>query len=81
MAAKDDACQPASLTLMGGPIDTRRNPTKVNDLAGARSLNWFEQNVISAVPFPHPGFMRINAKSFFKISVNTGEVHFIKKRQ
>ena len=68
MAAKDDACQPASLTLMGGPIDTRRNPTKVNDLAGARSLNWFEQNVISAVPFPHPGFMRPVYPGFMQLT-------------
>ncbi len=58
MAALDDPCQPASLTLMGGPIDTRRNPTVVNDLARQRPIDWFERNVISYVPFPNAGFMR-----------------------
>jgi poly(3-hydroxybutyrate) depolymerase len=58
MAARDDPCQPASLTLMGGPIDTRRNPTAVNNLAQDRPLSWFENNVISQVPWPNAGFMR-----------------------
>ncbi|MEQ1670437.1 MAG: polyhydroxyalkanoate depolymerase [Hyphomicrobium sp.] len=68
MAARNDVMQPASLTLMGGPIDTRRNPTKVNDLAASRSLNWFESNVISAVPFPHPGFMRPVYPGFMQLT-------------
>ncbi len=58
MAKRDDPCQPASLTLMGGPIDTRRNETKVNKLAREKSLAWFERNVISHVPFGNAGFMR-----------------------
>jgi len=58
MAARNDPCQPASMTLMGGPIDTRRNPTAVNALAGQRPIEWFERNVVATVPFPHPGFMR-----------------------
>ncbi len=58
MAGEDDYNQPMSLTLMGGPIDTRRNPTAVNELAEQKSMDWFEQNVISMVPFPNPGFMR-----------------------
>ena len=58
MAAKKDKCQPASLTLMGGPIDTRRNPTEVNKLAEQHSINWFKSKVISHVPFPNPGFLR-----------------------
>lgn len=58
MAKRGDPIQPASLTLMGGPIDTRRNPTAVNDLAQQKSVDWFEQNVISMVPFPNAGFMR-----------------------
>ena len=58
MAMDDDPCQPASLTLMGGPIDTRRNPTKVNQLAQDKPISWFERNVISTVPFPNAGFMR-----------------------
>jgi len=58
MAMDDDPCQPASLTLMGGPIDTRRNPTTVNKLAQDKPISWFENNVISTVPFPNTGFMR-----------------------
>ena len=68
MAARNDPHPPASLTLMGGPIDTRRNPTKVNDLAASRSLNWFEKNVTSAVPFPHPGFMRPVYPGFMQLT-------------
>ncbi len=68
MASRGEACQPASLVLMGGPIDTRRNPTKVNELAGGRSINWFEQNVISAVPFPHAGFMRPVYPGFMQLT-------------
>jgi poly(3-hydroxybutyrate) depolymerase len=58
MATRDDPLAPASLTLMGGPIDTRRNPTVVNNLAAERPIEWFERNVISPVPFPNAGFMR-----------------------
>lgn len=53
MAADGDPAQPASLTLMAGPIDCRVNPTQVNALANSKPLSWFEQNLISAVP---PGF-------------------------
>jgi poly(3-hydroxybutyrate) depolymerase len=58
MEAAGDACVPRSMMLMGGPIDTRCHPTAVNDLAQERGLDWFAQNVITKVPFPHPGFMR-----------------------
>ncbi len=58
MASRNMANQPASMTLMGGPIDPRRNPTAVNNHASEKSLEWFEGNVIAYVPFPHPGFMR-----------------------
>ncbi len=58
MAARERPCQPASLTLMGGPIDTRRNPTAVNKLAARKPIEWFERNVIASVPFPNAGFMR-----------------------
>ena len=58
MASRKDPLAPASLTLMGGPIDTRRNPTVVNKLAQTRPIEWFERNVISRVPFPNPGCMR-----------------------
>ena len=58
MAAQDCEFQPASLTLMGGPIDTRRNPTVVNNLAEKKPISWFESTVISRVPFPNPGALR-----------------------
>jgi poly(3-hydroxybutyrate) depolymerase len=58
MEADDDPYMPVSMTLMGGPIDTRVNPTAVNLLAQKRGINWFRHNVISKVPFPNPGFMR-----------------------
>jgi poly(3-hydroxybutyrate) depolymerase len=58
MEAYDDPYVPRSMILMGGPIDTRVNPTAVNKLAEARGSDWFRRNVITKVPFPHPGFMR-----------------------
>jgi poly(3-hydroxybutyrate) depolymerase len=58
MSAENHPNLPRSMTLMGGPIDTRISPTVPNDLAQERSLEWFEHSVISRVPFPHAGFMR-----------------------
>jgi len=46
---------PISLTMMGGPIDARRSPTAVNDLASSKSYQWFENNVIYRVPPNYPG--------------------------
>jgi poly(3-hydroxybutyrate) depolymerase len=58
MEATDDPDVPHSMVLMGGPIDTRVNPTAVNALAERRGTDWFRRNVITKVPFPNPGFMR-----------------------
>jgi poly(3-hydroxybutyrate) depolymerase len=58
MEAADDPYVPNSMVLMGGPIDTRINPTGVNALAEERGIEWFRRNVITKVPFPHPGMMR-----------------------
>ena len=58
MEARGDALAPASMTLMGGPIDTRINPTAVNGMAVDKDIKWFQQKVIMPVPFPHAGFMR-----------------------
>jgi poly(3-hydroxybutyrate) depolymerase len=58
MEARRDPFVPTSMTLMGGPIDTRRNPTGVNKLAQERGIDWFRNTVITKVPFPHPGMMR-----------------------
>jgi len=58
MEADKDPYAPASMVLMGGPIDTRINPTAVNKVATERNIDWFRTHVITKVPFPHPGFMR-----------------------
>ena len=58
MAADDDPAQPASMTLMAGPIDCRVNPTKVNDLANSKPIEWFEKNLCSMVPAGFPGAYR-----------------------
>ncbi|MGB3446645.1 MAG: polyhydroxyalkanoate depolymerase [Xanthobacteraceae bacterium] len=68
MEAENDPCVPASMTLMGGPIDTRRNPTAVNNLAQERGIDWFRSNVITKVPFPHPGFMRDVYPGFLQLT-------------
>jgi poly(3-hydroxybutyrate) depolymerase len=47
--------EPRSLTLMGGPIDARRSPTQVNELATSKPLRWFEANLLHAVPAGYPG--------------------------
>lgn len=58
MAAEGDELQPRTMTLMGGPIDTRVNPTAVNKLATSHSLSWFERTVIATVPMRYPGAFR-----------------------
>lgn len=68
METREDRHVPATMTLMGGPIDTRRNPTAVNTLANNHDLDWFRRNVIMPVPFPHPGFMREVYPGFLQIS-------------
>ncbi len=68
MAEDDDPCQPASLIVMGSPIDPRRSPTLPNKLAQRRSLQWFRDNVIVTVPFPHPGAMRRVYPGFIQLS-------------
>jgi poly(3-hydroxybutyrate) depolymerase len=68
MAKRNMDVQPASLTLMGGPIDTRRNPTVVNKLAMDKPMSWFERTVISTVPFPQAGFLRSVYPGFIQLS-------------
>jgi poly(3-hydroxybutyrate) depolymerase len=58
MEADNDPYVPTSMILMGGPIDTRINPTSVNALAEERGIDWFHSHVITKVPFPNPGLMR-----------------------
>lgn len=67
MAEANDPAVPRSMTLMAGPIDTRLNPTRVNEFAQARPLSWFEDNLIATVPWPcrgtgrrvYPGFLQL----------------------
>jgi polyhydroxyalkanoate depolymerase len=69
MAQSDNPAQPRSMTLMAGPIDTRVNPTKVNELAKSKPIEWFEKNLIASVPHRYggggrrvyPGFVQLAA--------------------
>jgi poly(3-hydroxybutyrate) depolymerase len=69
MSEDDHPATPASLTLMAGPIDCRISPTAVNKLAVTKPISWFEQNLISQVPWRHggggrrvyPGFVQLAA--------------------
>jgi len=69
MAQSGSTAQPRSMTLMAGPIDTRVNPTKVNDLAMQRPIEWFDANLIARVPRRYrgagrrvyPGFVQLAA--------------------
>lgn len=58
MASNKDKKLPKTMTMMGGPIDPRQSPTKVNDLAVEKKYSWFENTVIYGVPPGYPGFGR-----------------------
>jgi poly(3-hydroxybutyrate) depolymerase len=66
-AQNDPAC-PASITLIGGPIDTREAPTEVNAFAKRHSLDWFRRNVIHSVPFGSAGFLRRVYPGFLQLA-------------
>jgi poly(3-hydroxybutyrate) depolymerase len=68
LAAADDSCQPASMILMGGPIDPRANPTEVNRFAMAHSLDWFDRTVITTVPGRYPGAFRRVYPGFLQLA-------------
>lgn len=68
MGAVGDLCQPVTMTLIGGPIDTRESPTEVNKLAKTRPLEWYEQNVIVQVPPPNPGMFRNVYPGFIQLA-------------
>ena len=68
MAAAKDKCRPATLTMMGGPIDTRASPTSVNDLAMEKPLSWFENNVIATVPLNYKGAGRRVYPGFLQLA-------------
>ncbi len=58
MASANDPHLPKTMTMMGGPIDARKSPTAVNDLATEKPFSWFENTVIYSVPANYPGFGR-----------------------
>jgi poly(3-hydroxybutyrate) depolymerase len=72
MAEAGDPCAPASLTLMAGPIDTRRSPTKVNEMARSRSIGWFESNLVATVPWRYAGAGRRVYPGFVQLSAFIG---------
>ncbi|MDX2096108.1 MAG: polyhydroxyalkanoate depolymerase [Alphaproteobacteria bacterium] len=61
-------CTPRSMTLMGGPVDTRKAPTKVNLFSQEHSIEWFESNVITRVPLNYPGFARRVYPGFLQLA-------------
>jgi poly(3-hydroxybutyrate) depolymerase len=67
---------PTSLTMIGGPIDPRRSPTEVNDLATTKSLQWFERHLVHEVPVRYPGRGRLVYPGFLQhagfIAMNPG---------
>ncbi len=68
MSQDDNPCRPRSLTLMGGPIDTRQAPTAVNVLAKQRPYAWFERNVIATIPYHYPGAGRAVYPGFLQVA-------------
>jgi poly(3-hydroxybutyrate) depolymerase len=68
MEARNDPALPESMILMGGPIDTRVNPTAVNKLAEKRGIDWFRRHCIHTVPFPHAGMGRDVYPGFLQLS-------------
>src|SRR5688572_17380810 len=68
MGAEKDPCRPATLTLMGGPVDTRASPTSVNDVAVRRPLSWFADNVLATVPLTYPGAGRRVYPGFMQLA-------------
>ena len=68
MAAGGDPAQPPTMTLMGGPIDTRAASTAVTQLAESRPISWFEHTVVHTVPFTYPGAMRRVYPGFLQLT-------------
>jgi poly(3-hydroxybutyrate) depolymerase len=68
MSADKHPGRPRSLTLMGGPIDTRKAPTAVNTVATQRPHSWFQQNVIASVPYTYPGAGRAVYPGFLQLA-------------
>jgi poly(3-hydroxybutyrate) depolymerase len=67
MAAEGDPCRPASMILVGAPIDPRINPTRVDEMASGHTLEWFERSVIHPVPPGRPGAGRLVYPGFLQL--------------
>ncbi len=68
MSADKNPCRPKTLTMMGGPVDTREAPTAVNTLATERPHSWFSQNVIATIPGNYPGAGRRVYPGFLQLA-------------
>ncbi|MBM3595387.1 MAG: polyhydroxyalkanoate depolymerase [Alphaproteobacteria bacterium] len=68
MAGQNNPCRPATLTMMGGPIDTRESPTTVNDVAMQRPISWFERTVVTPIPLTYPGAGRKVYPGFLQLT-------------
>jgi poly(3-hydroxybutyrate) depolymerase len=68
MSENKHPARPKTLTMMGGPIDTREAPTAVNTLATQRPHSWFEKNVIATVPYSYPGAGRHVYPGFLQLA-------------
>jgi len=68
MSQDKHPCRPRTLTMMGGPIDTRLAPTEVNTVATQRPFEWFERNVIVTVPYVYPGAGRKVYPGFLQLT-------------
>jgi poly(3-hydroxybutyrate) depolymerase len=68
MAEDKHPCRPLTLTMMGGPVDTREAPTSVNDLAMQRPIEWFRHTVIATVPLQYPGAGRRVYPGFLQLA-------------
>ncbi|MET3762875.1 poly(3-hydroxybutyrate) depolymerase [Sphingomonas sp. UYEF23] len=68
MSADNNPCRPKTLTMMGGPVDTREAPTAVNTLATERPHSWFSQNVIATIPGNYPGAGRRVYPGFLQLA-------------
>ena len=66
MASRGEPHAPLTMTMKGGPIDARRSPTAVNNLAMRKPIGWFEQHVIDRVPPKYPGYMRMVYPGFLQ---------------
>jgi poly(3-hydroxybutyrate) depolymerase len=68
LAQMKDPAQPATMTLMGGPIDTRTAKTAVTELADQRPIEWFRNTVIHTIPFYYPGAYRLVYPGFVQLN-------------